>query len=119
MDDNEHYQNTLINRVVVKQGSNLEMIPVDDILYFEASDDFVFIHTKDKRYTKSRTMKYFQSQLDEKQFVRIHRSYIVNVFRIQKIEQYDKDNHIAVIDNNTKLKVSKSGYKQLKEVLAL
>ncbi len=119
MDDNEHYQNTLINRVVVKQGSNLEMIPVDDILYFEASDDFVFIHTKDKRYTKSRTMKYFQSQLDEKQFVRIHRSYIVNVIRIQKIEQYDKDNHIAVIDNNTKLKVSKSGYKQLKEVLAL
>ncbi len=119
MDDNEHYQNTLINRVVVKQGSNLEMIPVDDILYFEASDDFVFIHTKDKRYTKSRTMKYFQSQLDEKQFIRIHRSYIVNVFRIQKIEQYDKDNHIAVIDNKTKLKVSKSGYRQLKEVLAL
>ncbi len=119
IDDKDENTEAKLNRVVVKQGANLEMIPIDEVCYFEASDDFVFIHTKDKRYMKSRTMKYFQSQLDGSQFVRIHRSYIVNVSKIIKLEQYEKDNHIVVIENKIKLRVSKSGLKLLKEVLGM
>ncbi len=112
-------KSTELSRIVVKKGSNLEMILVEDVFFFEASDDFVFIHTNTNRYMKSRTMKYFQSHLHDSQFVRIHRSYIVNVSKINKVEKYDKDNHIVILNNNTKLKVSKSGYKLLKEVLGL
>ncbi len=108
-----------LSRIVVKKGSNLEMIPVDEVVFIEASDDFVFIHTNENRYIKSRTMKYFQSHLNECQFVRIHRSYIVNISSIHKIEQYEKDNHIVVLKNNTKIKASKNGYKVLKDVLGM
>ncbi len=108
-----------LSRIVVKKGSNLEMIPVDEVVFIEASDDFVFIHTNENRYIKSRTMKYFQSHLNECQFVRIHRSYIVNISSIHKIEQYEKDNHIVVLKNNTKIKASKNGNKVLKDVLGM
>ncbi|MCW3785002.1 LytR/AlgR family response regulator transcription factor [Plebeiibacterium sediminum] len=114
--DNE---NSKLTRIVVKKNSNLEMIPVDEVIYIEASDDFVFIHTADNRYIKSRTMKYFQSHLNEHQFVRIHRSYIVNILSIHKIEQYEKDSHVVVLKNSDKINASKNGYKLLKDVLGM
>ncbi len=119
IEDQSSNQESILSRIVVKKGSNLEMIPVDEVVYIEASDDFVFIHTDENRYVKSRTMKYFQSHLNENQFVRIHRSYIVNISRIHKIEQYEKDSHIIVLKNNTKIKASKNGYKLLKDVLEM
>lgn len=105
------------NRVVVKKGSDLIMIPTCEILYIEASDDYVFIHTKENKYIKNSTLKHFQTHLHTDQFIRIHRSYLVNVSKISKIEKYEKDSHVAIIDNIHKLKVSKSGYKGLKEIL--
>jgi two-component system LytT family response regulator len=76
------------------------------------------IYTKDKRYVKQKTMRFFEDHLNPKEFVRIHRSYIVKVEEIAEIQQYEKEAHIVILKNDhTKLKVSKSGYKNLKDIL--
>ncbi len=106
-----------LDRVVVKKGSQLKVLRLDDILYFEAQSDYVMVHTKEERFLKSNTMAWFEKQLPEQQFVRIHRSYIVNSDKIEKLEPYDKDTHLAVLSQEVKLKISRTGYKKLKEVL--
>jgi two-component system, LytTR family, response regulator len=106
-----------LKRIVVKTGSNIKLIPTDDILYIEAQDDYVMIYTKDGRYMKQGTMKYFETGLDSNIFIRIHRSYIVNINEIKQIEPYEKESYIAILKSGAKLKISKSGFKTLKENL--
>lgn len=106
-------------RVVVKNGSNIKIIPVGDINYIEAYDDYVKIFTKDGYSLKKKTMNYFEQTLDVAQFVRVHRSYMVQVAQITKIEAMEKDSHIALLKNGAKIPLSKSGYTKLKEVLGL
>ncbi len=110
--------NSLLSRIVVKTPKAMVVIPVDDILYIEAQDDYVMIHTSDSRHMKKKTMKYFEERLSAEQFVRIHRSFIVNVSFINKLEPYTKDSFIAVLKNGVKLSVSNTGYKSLKELLS-
>ncbi|MCL3780035.1 response regulator [Prolixibacteraceae bacterium JC049] len=104
-------------RVVVKDRNRINIIPVEKIRYIESQDDYVMIYTNEGRFLKQKTMKYFESQLDSTYFVRIHRSYIVKVDEIAEIQQYDKESYIVILKDKTKLKVSKSGYKNLKEIL--
>lgn len=108
-----------IDRVVVKDRHKIHIITVDQIRYIESLDDYVMIYTHDGRHMKQKTMKYFETNLDPKNFIRIHRSYIVQVDNIAEIQQYEKESYIVILkDNNkTKLKVSKTGYKKIKEVL--
>jgi two-component system LytT family response regulator len=106
-----------IERIVVKNGNKLEVIPLDQILYFEAQDDYVMIHCENNHYLKSKTMKYFEDHLPSDKFIRIHRSYIVNAERIKRLEPYNKDTQLAIVNDNCKLKVSRTGQKKLKEVL--
>jgi two-component system, LytTR family, response regulator len=106
-----------LKRIVVKTGSNIKLIPADEILYIEAQDDYVMIYTKDARFMKQGTMKYFETGLDPAVFIRIHRSYIVNVNEIKQIEPYEKESYIAILKNGAKLKISKSGFKTLKDNL--
>jgi len=111
-------ESELIDRVVVKDKSKIHIIPTDQIRYVESLDDYVMIYTKDKRYVKQKTMKFFEDHLNPKEFVRIHRSYIVKVEEIAEIQQYEKEAHIVILkQDHLKLKVSKSGYKNLKDVL--
>ena len=107
-----------LTRIVVKSPKAMNVIPVDDILYLEAQDDYVMIHTSESRHMKKQTMKYFEDRLNPDQFVRIHRSFIANVSHITKLEPYSKDAFIAVLKNGAKLNVSNSGYKALKERLS-
>jgi len=107
----------ILNRVVTKAGSNIVVIPVNEIQYIEAQEDFVLIYTEKGRYSKSQTMKFYENHLPKEQFVRIHRSYIVNIEKIERLESYDKENYLAIVHPNTKLKVSRSGYKTLRETL--
>jgi two-component system LytT family response regulator len=107
-----------LNRIVVKTPKAMVVIPVDDILYLEAQDDYVMIHTSDARHIKKQTMKYFEERLNSEQFVRIHRSFIANISHINKLEPYSKDSYIAVLKNGVKLMVSNTGYKSLKELLS-
>jgi two-component system LytT family response regulator len=112
-------QDTIIDRIVVKTGSKLKVIPIDTINYIEAQDDYVMIYTSEGKHLKEKTMKYYESHLNPKDFIRIHRSYIVNMNQIARLEQFSKDNYIVILkDNTTKLKVSSSGYKSLKKSLS-
>jgi two-component system LytT family response regulator len=106
-----------LDRIVVKDRHKIHISPVDQVRYIESMDDYVMIYTTEGRYMKQKTMKYFETSLDPKNFIRIHRSYIVKVDEISEIQQYEKESYIVILHDKTKLKVSKTGYKNLKEVL--
>ncbi|HNP22180.1 MAG TPA: response regulator [Panacibacter sp.] len=107
------------NRIVVKDGSKIKIIPVTQIQYLEAADDYVKIITNEGTYLKKKTMQYFEHSLQTAQFVRVHRSFIVNIQLITRIDAYEKDSHIALLNTGAKILVSKTGYAKLKEVLGL
>lgn len=107
------------NRVVVKNGSKIKIIPVHDIFYLEAADDYVKIHTAEGYFLKNKTMAHFEQLLDPQQFVRSHRSYILNIQQITRIDPYEKDSHVAILRTGTKIPVSRGGYGKLKQVLGL
>lgn len=106
-----------VNRIVVRKGNAINLIPVENIRFVEAQDDYVMIHHMSGKALKPQTMKYFEDNLPKADFVRIHRSYIVKVGEINKIEPYGKENHVAVLRSGDKLPVSRSGYKLLKDEL--
>jgi len=107
------------NRIVVKDGGKIKIIPVAQIQYLEAADDYVKIHTAEGVFLKKKTMQYFEDSLHQQQYIRIHRSYIVNASLITRIDPYEKDSHIALLSNGVKLPISKAGYIKLKEVLGI
>lgn len=107
------------NRVVVKIGNAIKILPVQDIFYIEAYDDYVKIHTKDGFHLKKKTMNFFEQALDPNQFVRVHRSYLIALQQLTKIEIKEKDTHIAKMKDGTIVPMSKSGYSRLKEILGL
>lgn len=107
------------DRVVVKTGTKITIIPVADILYLEADDDYVNIHTAAGSYLKNKTMSWFDQVLDQKQFVRIHRSYILRISEIIRLDPYEKETYTAITRNGKKLPVSKTGYAKLKRVLGI
>jgi two-component system LytT family response regulator len=107
------------HRVVVKLAGKIRIIPIDDIHYLEAADDYVKIHTKDGSFLKNKTMGHFEMVLNKNQFVRTHRSFMVNVTEITRIDPYEKDNHLAILKSGGRVPVSKTGYVKLKSVLGL
>ena len=106
-------------RIVVKTGGKIKIIPVEDIHYLEASDDYVKIHTHNGAFLKNKTMNYFETVLDPAQFVRTHRSYILNIGQVTRIDPYEKDSHLCVLQSGAQVPVSKAGYIKLKAVLGL
>jgi two-component system, LytTR family, response regulator len=106
-----------VNRIVVRKANSINIIPVDQVKYVEAQDDYVMIHHATGKALKQQTMKFYEENLPKTDFVRIHRAYIVNVAEIKQIEPYGKDNHVAILHSGDKLPVSRSGYKQLREDL--
>ena len=106
-----------IHRVVVKSRSRISVIPVDDIIYLEAQDDYVMIYTLQSKHLKQKTMKFFEAHLPVADFVRIHRSYIVKLSEIAQMQLYEKESYIVILKNGVKLPVSKSGLPKLKKKL--
>ena len=106
-----------LHRIVVKDGARVHIIPVDRLDYAEAQDDYVSLHSQGKSFLKQQTISSLETALDPNQFVRIHRSAIVNLERIAKIEPYAKDSRIAVLSDGTQLPVSRAGYDRLKTLL--
>ncbi len=107
------------NRIVVKNGTKIQIIPVQDIIYIEAYDDYVKIFTSEGFKLKKKTMAHYESALNPSEFLRVHRSYIVQLKEITKIEAYDRTNHIALLRNGSKIPLSRPGYLRLKEVLGV
>lgn len=106
-------------RIVVKTAGKIKIIPVHEILYLEAADDYVKIHTREGAFLKNKTMSFFESTAPPDLFVRTHRSYMINVQEITRIEPYEKESHLAILRSGARIPVSKAGYSKLKEVLGL
>jgi len=107
------------NRIVVKVGNKIKIIPVNQINYLEAADDYVKIVTAEGSFLKKRTMNFFEQSLSAWHFVRIHRSYIVNTQLITRIDAHEKDSHLVLLSSGARLPVSKTGYSKLKEILGI
>jgi two-component system, LytTR family, response regulator len=106
-----------LERIVVKDGTKVHIIPIDKLDYVEAQDDYIALRSEKKNYLKQQTISSIEAQLDPKKFVRIHRSYIVNLERIARIEPYTKDSRVAVLTDGAQLPVSRSGHAKLKSLL--
>ena len=106
-------------RIVVKMNSDIRIIPVQEVQYLEAYDDYVKIHTAAGCFLKKKTMGYYESTLDAAQFVRVHRSFMIALPQLTRIEPLEKDTHVALLKNGTRIPLSKSGYTRLKNVLGI
>jgi len=108
---------TLLSRIVIKDKQSVKIIPVDHIHFLEASDDYVQIVCTEGKFLKKETMSYYESHLDEKEFVRIHRSFIVRFLAIRQIQLVEKDSYICVLHSGDKLPISRQGYQKLRELM--
>jgi len=106
-----------LERLVVKDGTKVTLIPVAKLDYAEAQDDYVALATQGKKHLKQQTIAGLEAGLNPESFVRIHRSYIVNLERVVRIEPYGKDSRLAILTDGTRLPVSRAGYARLKALL--
>jgi two-component system LytT family response regulator len=104
-------------RVLIRDGANVHVLPVDKIDYVEAQDDYVAFKSEGKQYLKDQTLSAVEETLDATRFVRIHRSFILNIDRIAKVELYAKDSRMAILRDGTRLPVSRAGYARLSQLL--
>lgn len=104
-------------RIVVRDGARVHVIPLDKLDYAEAQDDYVALHSGGRHYLKHQAIAQLEAQLDPARFVRIHRSAIVNLERVTRIEPYGKESRIAILSDGTRLAVSRSGYARLIEAM--
>jgi len=115
--DEHRAKQTPVERVLIRDGSKVHVLPVDKIDYVEAQDDYVAFHSDGKSYLKDQTLAAVESLLDPARFVRIHRSYLLNIDRIARVELYAKDSRVAILRDGAKLPVSRSGYARLAKLL--
>ncbi len=106
-----------ISRIVVKDVKGINIIPANEVHYLEAQDDYVMIYTSKGRYMKKQTLKHFEDGLPANQFIRVHRSYITNIAQIDRLEPYEKESYVGIMKSGAKIKVSSTGYKNLREKL--
>ncbi len=107
------------NRIVVKDGHKIKIIPTAQIHYLEAADDYVKIVTAEGSFLKKKRMAAFEAGLDAQQFVRSHRSYIINTQLITRIDLHEKDSYLVTLSTGKQLPVSKTGYVKLKQILGI
>jgi len=106
-----------LNRILVRQGPRVDVIPADKLDYAEAQDDYVSLRTEGRVLLKQQTMAELEASLDAARFIRIHRSYLLNLDRLAKIDVDARDNRVAVLVDGTRLPVSRAGYARLKTLL--
>ncbi|MBE3072904.1 MAG: response regulator transcription factor [Acidobacteria bacterium] len=104
-------------RILVRDGPRVHVVAVDKLDFVQAQDDYVCLHSEGKKLLKEQTLAELEMLLDPARFVRIHRSYILNVERLARVEPYGKDSRVAILRDGTRLPVSKSGYARLSELL--
>ena len=106
-----------VERILIRDGARVHILPVESIDCIEAQDDYVLIRSAGKQYLKHDTLAHLETQLDPKRFVRIHRSYLINIERLARVEPYAKDSRLAILQDGTKMPVSRTGYARLSELL--
>jgi two-component system LytT family response regulator len=105
-----------LDKVIVKKGRKVKIIQLEDILYFSSDDDYVMVYTRDERFLKAKTMRFFEEHLPAN-FIRIHRSHIINLDYIGEVEPYTKDTVCVKMSNGDVINASKSGTKSLRKLL--
>jgi two-component system LytT family response regulator len=106
-----------LTRIVFRKGAGIKIIPLNLISYLASEDDYVMIYYSEGKALKPKTMKYYEDHLPPSLFMRVHRSYMVNIEQITRLEPYSKDNYVAVLKSGEKIPVSRTGYKMLREKL--
>jgi two-component system LytT family response regulator len=106
-----------LERLLVRDGAKVHVIPIDSLDYLEAQDDYVAIHAEGKTWLKPQPLAELADQLDPERFVRIHRSYVLQVTRLARLELYAKDSRMAILKEGKQLPVSRAGYARLKELM--
>ena len=107
----------MLERVVIRDGAEVHVLPIGKIDYVEAQDDYIAFRSAGKSYLKEQTLSDLEAALDARRFVRVHRSYLLNIERLAKVELYAKDSRVAILADGTKLPVSRAGYQRLQQVL--
>lgn len=105
------------NRVVVRDGTNIHIIPIAKLDYAEAQDDYIALVSEGRKHLKQQTIAALEAALDPARFLRVHRSYVVNLERVVKVEPYGKDSKVAILRDGTRLPVSRSGYARMCQAL--
>jgi len=105
------------DRILVRDQAKVHVLGVEQLDYVEAQDDYVCIHAAGQRYLKAQTLADIEESLDPKRFVRIHRSYLLNIDRLQRLEPYAKDSRMAILKDGRELPVSRAGYTRLRELM--
>ncbi|UCH96633.1 MAG: response regulator transcription factor [Candidatus Aminicenantes bacterium] len=115
----DHHQENMapLTRILIRDGMNIHIIPQEDIVFVEAKEDYVKFHTEERAYLKLERMSNLERKLDYRNFCRIHRSYLLNINYLVKIEPYSKDSRIAKLKNGKSLPISRSGYNRLMELI--
>ena len=106
-----------LERVVIKDGAQVHVVPIERVDYLEAQDDYVAVHVEGQSWLKHQTLAELAEQLDPRRFVRVHRSYVVPLDRIARLELYAKDSRVAVLHDGKQLPVSRAGHARLKELM--
>ncbi len=106
-----------LERVLIRDGAQVHVLPVDRIDYVEAQDDYVAFKAEGRQFLKDQTMANLEAMMDPARFVRIHRSYLLNIDRIARVELYAKDSRVAILRDGTRLPVSRAGYARLSKLL--
>jgi two-component system LytT family response regulator len=106
-----------LTRIVFRKGAGIKIIPLNLISYLASEDDYVMIYYSEGKALKPKTMKYYEDHLPPSLFMRVHRSFMVNIEQITRLEPYSKDNYVAVLKSGEKIPVSRTGYKMLREKL--
>ncbi|MDR2921131.1 MAG: LytTR family transcriptional regulator DNA-binding domain-containing protein [Tannerella sp.] len=117
-DKTAHTTGQSIDRIVVRNGQKIKIIPINEILYIQADGDYISIHTTEGHWLKEQTMKYTEDILPSDLFIRIHRSYIVNISHISRIEKFGERQQL-ILHNREKIKISTARYQSLKQRLGI
>ena len=115
--ENKEKTTSFLERVLIKTGSTLKIIPTDHIIFLAADDDYVNVHTNEGSFLSNKTLTYFEENLNASNFVRVHRSFIIQIDQIKRIEPYEKDSYRAILTNEARISVSKTGYPKLMKAL--
>lgn len=107
------------SRIVIKNGSEIQIIPTKEIDFIEAYDDYVKIYIGEKYQLKKKTLSYYEKVLEDKQFIRIHRSFLLNIAKLTRIESFEKNSYIAILSSGMRVPISRTAYPILKERLGI
>lgn len=107
------------SRIVIKNGTEIQIIPTSKVDFVEAYDDYVKIYVGEDFHLKKKTLSYYEQVLEKEQFVRIHRSFLLNTSKLTKIESYEKNSYIAILTSGMRLPISRTAYPLLKEKLGI